>query len=408
MRGPSRRRRTHPVGRKAQPVAVIFVLLTLVGAAGAQNAGSGLAEAPWAKFRHDSANTGLSPYVAAGSATLKWKYQAGREVICSPALAADGTVYFAVLDRFIALTAGGEVKWQYLTGLQGSSSPAIAADGTIYIGTALNRVVAIPPIPEGAPAAGGEGLGDLPLMSFKWRYDTDDDVDGPPAIGPDGTIYVGCDDGCLYAINADGSLKWKLETGDEIATCPAVGADGTIYVCTSDFGSPLYAVNPDGSIKWESDPALLFNHSPAIAQDGTIVAASSWGQLVAFDPDGQMKWQHDFGEQAGVPSCAPAIGPGGTVYVGCDDGRLCRFTPDGRQVEWQYATGGEIRSCPAVDAEGTVYVGSLDRYLYAIRADGSLKWRYETGGPVRSSPAIGADGTIHVGSDDGCLYAIGL
>lgn len=393
---------------KLRLVAMVsLVMVVCAGAALPQGQNDGLAEAPWPKFRRDNSNAGLSPRVGAESATLKWKYDTGREVICSPAIAADGTVYFAVLDRFIALTAGGELKWQYLTGLQGSSSPAIGADGTIYIGTAFNRVVAIPPSPEGAPDAGGEGLAALPLMSFKWRHETGDDVDSPPAIGADGTIYVGCDDGSLYAINADGSLKWQFGTGDEIGTSPAIGADGTIYVCTSEFGSPLYAINPDGSAKWQSDPELLFDHSPAIAEDGTIIAASSWGQVAAFDPNGQMRWQHDFGEEGGAPSCAPAIGPGGMVYVGCDDGRLCRITPDGRGVKWQYATGGEISSCPAVDAEGTVYVGSLDNSLYAIRADGSLKWRYETGGPVRSSPAIGADGTVYVGSDDGCLYAIG-
>ena len=34
-----------------------------------------------------------------------------------------------------------------------------------------------------------------------------------PAIGLDGTIYVGSYDINLYAINPDGSLKWKYATG---------------------------------------------------------------------------------------------------------------------------------------------------------------------------------------------------
>ena len=36
-----------------------------------------------------------------------------------------------------------------------------------------------------------------------------------PAIGRDGTIYVGSLDNSLYAINPDGSQKWEFETGDE-------------------------------------------------------------------------------------------------------------------------------------------------------------------------------------------------
>ena len=34
----------------------------------------------------------------------------------------------------------------------------------------------------------------------------------------------------LYAINPDGSLKWKFTTGVKCISSPAVGADGTIYV----------------------------------------------------------------------------------------------------------------------------------------------------------------------------------
>ena len=56
-------------------------------------------------------------------------------------------------------------------------------------------------------------------------------VDSSPAIGTDGTIYVGIGDDNLYALNrADGSLKWKYATGRRLRSSPAIGADGTIYV----------------------------------------------------------------------------------------------------------------------------------------------------------------------------------
>ena len=35
--------------------------------------------------------------------------------------------------------------------------------------------------------------------SLKWRYETGGPVFSSPAIGSDGTIYVGSDDDCLYA-----------------------------------------------------------------------------------------------------------------------------------------------------------------------------------------------------------------
>ena len=37
-----------------------------------------------------------------------------------------------------------------------------------------------------------------------------------PAIGSDGTVYVGAYDYNLYAINPDGSKKWEFETGGEV------------------------------------------------------------------------------------------------------------------------------------------------------------------------------------------------
>ena len=69
-----------------------------------------------------------------------------------------------------------------------------------------------------------------------------------PAIGADGTIYVGSGDDNLYAVNPDGTQKWAFPTGNYIESSPAIGADGTIYVGSDDDN--LYAINPDGTQKW--------------------------------------------------------------------------------------------------------------------------------------------------------------
>ena len=41
---------------------------------------------------------------------------------------------------------------------------------------------------------------------------------------------MGSEDYYLYAINPDGLLKWKYKTDGEIYSSPAIGSDGTIYV----------------------------------------------------------------------------------------------------------------------------------------------------------------------------------
>ena len=41
--------------------------------------------------------------------------------------------------------------------------------------------------------------------------------------------------------------KWAFETGDRVFSSPAIGSDGTIYVGSID--NNLYAINPDSSKK---------------------------------------------------------------------------------------------------------------------------------------------------------------
>ena len=48
-------------------------------------------------------------------------------------------------DRIIALNPDGTKKWEFLTGGHVGSSPAIGADGTVYVGSWDNKVHAIGP-----------------------------------------------------------------------------------------------------------------------------------------------------------------------------------------------------------------------------------------------------------------------
>ncbi len=66
--------------------------------------------------------------------------------------------------------------------------------------------------------------------TLRWKFKTGSAVDSSPAIGSDGTIYIGSHDGYVYAINPDGTLKWKFQTGGPIDCSPAINWDGTIYI----------------------------------------------------------------------------------------------------------------------------------------------------------------------------------
>ena len=155
----------------------------------------------------------------------------------------------------------------------------------------------------------------------KWAYETGGGIVSSPAIGPDGTIYVGSNDGNLYALKPDGSLKWSFPTRGAVHSQPAIGSDGTIYIGSWD--SYLYAINPDSSLKW------------AFLTGGAI-------------------------------NSSPVIGPSGDIYIGSRDKNLYALNPDGR-LQWKFPTEGELFSTPAIGADGTIYIGSWDHSIYAVR-----------------------------------------
>ena len=272
------------------------------------------------------------------------------------------------------------LKWSYSTG-DNASSPAIGADGTLYVGLG-NRLYAF-----------------NPNGTVIWSYLASGEVKSP-LVAADGIIYAGAADGKLYAINPNGSLRWAYTTGSWISASPALGTDGTIYIGSSD--GKFYAINPDGSLKWSYNVGSWINSSPAIDASEDIYFGSTTSKVYALSPDGNLKWDYVTGSYI---DSSPAIGSDSTIYIGSIDNKLYALNPDG-SLKWRYTTGDAVGSSPAIGADGTVYVGSHDWKLYAFKPDGSLKWSHTTGGRVNSPPAIGTDGTVYVGSWDGKLYAL--
>ncbi len=127
----------------------------------------------------------------------------------------------------------GNPIWEFETGLGilafgVTSSPAIGSDGTVYVGSGGKKLCAI-------NGKTGDKL---------WEFKTRGDVDSSPAIGSDGTVYVGAFDGKLYAINGKtGDKLWEFVTGGFVHSSPAIGSDGTVYVGSSD--KKLYAIKTD-------------------------------------------------------------------------------------------------------------------------------------------------------------------
>ena len=298
-------------------------------------------------------------------------------------------IIFIFGQSILAQTAGTK-KWEFLTGGEITSSPAIGSDGTIYVGSYNSKLYAVNP--DGTK---------------RWEFLTGSYIRTSPVIGPDNIIYIGSDDKKFYAINKDGTKKWEFITNTEVTFSPTIGDDGIIYLVANT--SYLYAINPDGSILWEyvtpippgysTRPSIL--SSPAIAPDGTIYI-STGGGLTALYPDGSLKWRN---ESTHYGSSALAIDKNGRIYLGGRNDNLYAINPDGSK-EWVFEVPHSLTSSPSLGPDGTIYIGCWDDRLYAVNPNGTLKWYFQTNMDIISSPAIGADGTIYVGSYDHKLYAI--
>ncbi|MFC1606591.1 PQQ-binding-like beta-propeller repeat protein [Candidatus Latescibacterota bacterium] len=263
------------------------------------------------------------------------------------------------------------------------SSPAVGPDGTVYVGSWDGNLHAFNP----------DG-------SVRWAFAIDAGLSSSPAVGSDGIVYIASYNGRVYAIGENGCLVWQYLARAPVFVSPAIGGDGTVYVATID--RDLLAIGSDGSLKWSYWVGELIFSSPSIGSDGTVYVGAWNNRLYAVNPDGSTQWIFTTGAPVDT---SPAVGDDGAVYFGCMDNSVYVVNRDG-SPRWTFETGGYVDSSPAIGTDGTVYAGSWDGCLYALRRDGTLLWQFQTGGKIESSPSVGSDGSVYVGSDDGCIYAV--
>ena len=136
-----------------------------------------------------------------------------------------------------AKATAGVKLWEFETGGEVTSSPAIGADGTVYVGSKDKKIYAL------------NGKSGVKL----WEFKTGGAVLSSPAIGSDGTVYVGSDDNKLHAINGKTGVKlWEFKTGWVVNSSPAIGSDGAVYIRSHD--EKLYAINGKTGVKlWECE-----------------------------------------------------------------------------------------------------------------------------------------------------------
>ncbi|MBE3122625.1 MAG: PQQ-binding-like beta-propeller repeat protein [Thermoplasmata archaeon] len=160
---------------------------------------------------HDTYLYALYP----NNGTVKWMFKTGDWIRVSPCIADDGTIYCVSTDGYLyAIRENGTMKWR--TWVEAGTSPTIGQDGTIYAG--WSQLYAVNPVNG----------------SVKWIFNSSGAIQGgTPCNSLDGTIYFGTISGYLIAVNPNGTEQWRAPIG-QCESAPAIGEDGTIYIGSMD------------------------------------------------------------------------------------------------------------------------------------------------------------------------------
>lgn len=344
---------------------------------------------PWAMFQGDSRHTGRSLYPGPRVPSIAFKNEIHGLSEGAPVVAADGTIYVSShTGKICAFSPSGTKKWEFTTFDVIRGTPTLGPDNTIYVGSKDGGLYAI----------NQDG-------SLKWVYLTHDQIISPPTLSQDGTtIYVSSSSKGLFAIGTEGKLKWNLPLDAWItASSPAIGNDGTIYIGGyGGGGGNVFGIYPDGSLRWSYSTPEPVRTTPAIADDGTIYIGTRGGELYAFSPDGIVKWIFTAKDEI---RASAAIDFNGTIYVGSYDKNLYALNPDGT-LKWSFLLDGIVEASPIVDSEGVIYVAPESGVLHLIGRGGILKGTVLGTGVHHSSLAIGSNGTLYA-SGDFSFFAVG-
>jgi outer membrane protein assembly factor BamB len=147
---------------------------------------------------------------------------------CTVSIGADGMLHMVDgAGKLIVSSLDGMVTWNATLGGEVRQPPAVAPDGTIYVGTDGARLLAVDPV----------------TRELAWSFQAGGDIQCVPAIAADGTVIFGATDGLVYAVNPDGSLQWTFDALFSVISSPVIGLDGTVYVGSSDYH--VYAIRDE-------------------------------------------------------------------------------------------------------------------------------------------------------------------
>ena len=202
---------------------------------------------------------------------------------------------------------------------------------------------------------------DAGVEAWDSPFKADKQIWAAPALAG-GTLYVTSLDGNLYALEpGTGTQQWAFETDGGIAAPPIVDdANDVVYI--AGFDSTVRAIDTvSGEQKWEFEGSNAFWSTPLLIDD-TLYVADADGNVSAINTsDGSERWDESFQADDAVRSAIVEIG-GSLLIVDSSGDVYALSTTDG-------SARGDVLS---LDAD--VFTDPLARgeTLIIVTADGDL------------------------------------
>jgi outer membrane protein assembly factor BamB len=315
--------------------------------------------------------------------TLKWQVNVQMQLVGTPVIAEDGTIYFmSGRGGLIVVRPDGTLKKDWVLPEPGGIlSLILGADGSIFLPTWSGRVVKLD---SDFQFLGYFQIGQLSPGRFVSTL----------MLGPGGSLYAGTHEGKLFVSPRQTSLPEK--------GWPSVRRDPR---------------NSGSAAKAQPAPSTPNGFEVAAGEPWAGMVRLNWEQLTTF---ARFEiWRNTVPELNGASSVAEISGvttfddrsaePGVTYFYwlkavnGAGEsgtaGPVSGAAMAGARFLWETDLGARLR-IPVLGLDGTIYVDDETGVLHAMDSSGERRWTYSG---VIGSPAIHGEDFVVCRAGDGLI-----